>query len=215
MKSLSIALLLVFVLASRCFATAIVVAPLPEADVLLTSPTVKVVAHGVQTILTYRVTLEIENQSTSDTLAIAVDKESLHVYTDEQGEYALNREPIDEGGIWLRYDTSGGKLFYLRRMKPAYIREAGSDQVETLVHLHYTDRLVVPPLTTMGIDLDFDLPTGEPPQRLTLVLDKVSLGHGIEVDAVESYEVAGRGVLRYLRGAFAPLLSRERQERMN
>jgi hypothetical protein len=198
-------------LAARAQATAVVVPTLNNPVTICSSPTIRILAHGIQSPKTYRVTVEIENRLTTDTLVLAPPLESLRVYRDDYGTLINNREPTDETSVWLRYDTTGGRVFPVRRMKPSYVKRPDAEG-EPVVLLEYQPEIEVPGRTTMAVDLDFDLPPGEVPLALTFIFDRVDLGHGVVVDAVQEFDIVGRGALRYLLQAYGPYISQRARE---
>jgi hypothetical protein len=181
-------------------ATAVVVTPLDRPVDLNTSPSVRLVAHGVQSPLTYRFTVEIQHEFTSRTLHLAPGAESLRQYTDfETGKRVFEENPGPESTMWVIYDGKRNERFPLRRMKIAYTQPIGGTETDVNAVFRYRERVPLPPGQMTAVDLDFDLPrAGDVPRRVELRMDDVELGEGITFDGRAVDPIVGRGPLRYL-----------------
>lgn len=182
-----------------------IVAPLLDRPVdVETSPSVRVMAHGVHSPLRYRVTIEVANRFTSDSLHISAPEESLSEYLDpETGDRVFNGEPTDDGDIWVTYDTTGEQRYPVRRMKTAWTRPMGEAEEQAVpdTKLDFQQSIELLPNTITAVDLDFVLPRrGEVPRRVTLNFKDAPMGEGVVLDKRLLFQIQGRGALRYLNG---------------
>ncbi len=193
-------------------ATAVVVTPLDRPVDLNTSPSVRLVAHGVQSPLTYRYTVEIQHEFTSKTLHLAPGAESLRQYTDsETGKRVFEEEPGSESPMWVIYDGERSKRYPLRRMKIAYTRAINGTETDVNTRLRYREHVPLRPGLVTAVDLDFDLPReGDVPRRVELRMDDVELGEGIMFDGRAVDPIVGRGPLRYLNQVLGAWYSENR-----
>ncbi len=165
---------------------------------LSTSPTIRIVSHGPQSVALYRVTIEIGNRSADCTLRAGAPAAALWMYTRPDGTLHTTRTPANEGTVWATFDDSESRSV-LRRVKLAWTVNPVTQATESPTAPAFQTGIDIPPGATVAVDLDFDIPAQGIPSSITLHTEGWDIGCGTQLTSTTRLPLEGRAVLTRLR----------------